>query len=73
MKKIAKCGIVDEVIKFAQFKETSKLKKLDGKKQVKLRGIPKPKDANKAGVRILINVLLFLLKVIQLNHLLWLV
>lgn len=49
MKKIAKCGIVDQVIKFAQFKETSKLKKLDGKKQVKLRGIPKLEDANKAG------------------------
>ena len=49
MKKISKCGIVDQVIKFAEFKESSKLKKLDGKKQIKLRGIPKLEDANKAG------------------------
>ncbi len=49
MKKVAKCGIVEQVIKFAEFKESSKLKKLDGKKQVKIRGIPKLEDANKAG------------------------
>ena len=49
LKKLAKCGIVDQVVKLAIFKETSGLKKTDGKKQVKLRGIPKLEDANKAG------------------------
>lgn len=49
MKKIAKCGIVDKVIKLAEFKENASLKKTDGKKQIKLKGIPKLDDANKAG------------------------
>jgi DNA gyrase/topoisomerase IV subunit B len=49
LKKLAKCGIVEQVIEFAKFKESSNLKKTDGKKQVKLRGIPKLDDANKAG------------------------
>ena len=49
MKKLAKCGIVEQVIKLAMFKENSQLKKSDGKKQVRLRGIVKLEDANKAG------------------------
>jgi DNA gyrase/topoisomerase IV subunit B len=49
LNKLAKCGIVEQVIDFAKFKESSTLKKTDGKKQVKLRGIPKLDDANKAG------------------------
>ena len=49
LKKVAKCGIVEQVIQFAKFKETSKLKSTDGKKKIKLRGIPKLDDANKAG------------------------
>ena len=49
VKKIAKCGIVEQVIKLALFKENSQLKKSDGKKQVRLRGIVKLEDANKAG------------------------
>lgn len=49
IKKISKCGIVEQVIKLAMFKENSQLKKNDGKKQVRLRGIIKLEDANKAG------------------------
>ena len=49
MKKLAKCGIVEQVIELAKFKENAGLKKTDGKKQVKISGIPKLDDANKAG------------------------
>ena len=51
MKKLAKSGIVDKVIKLAEFKESAGLKKTDGKKLIKLKGIPKLDDANKAGGR----------------------
>jgi len=51
LKKIAKCGIVEQVIELAKFKESSTLKKTDGKKQVRLTGIPKLDDANKAGTK----------------------
>ena len=49
LKKFAKCGIIDQVIELAKFKENSSLKKTDGKKISKIRGIPKLDDANKAG------------------------
>ena len=49
LKKLSKCGIVEQMIQLAKFKETSMLKKNDGKKQVTLHGIPKLEDANKAG------------------------
>uniref|UniRef100_A0A6C0EBV0 DNA topoisomerase (ATP-hydrolyzing) n=1 Tax=viral metagenome TaxID=1070528 RepID=A0A6C0EBV0_9ZZZZ len=49
LKKVAKCGIVEHMIELAKFKESSSLKKTDGKKQVKISGIPKLEDANKAG------------------------
>lgn len=49
LKKVAKCGIVEQVIQFAKFKENSKLKTTDGKKKIKLKGIPKLEDAHKAG------------------------
>ena len=49
VKKLAKSGIVDKVVKLAEFKESASLKKTDGKKQIKLKGIPKLDDANKAG------------------------
>ena len=49
MKKLAKSGIVDKVVKLAEFKESAGLKKTDGKKLIKLKGIPKLDDANKAG------------------------
>ena len=47
MKKLAKCGIVEQVIKALLLKIHSR--KSDGKKQVRLRGIVKLEDANKAG------------------------
>ena len=49
LKKLAKCGIVDLVVKTAQFKEKTLLKKSDGKKQNRITNIPKLDDANKAG------------------------
>jgi DNA topoisomerase-2 len=51
MKKLSKCGIVEQVIELAKFKENAGLKKTDGKKQVKISGIPKLEDANKAGTK----------------------
>jgi len=51
LKKLAKCGIVEQMIELAKFKENSSLKKTDGKKQVKIAGIPKLDDANKAGTK----------------------
>ena len=49
IKKIAKSGIVNQVVLLAKFKESSKLNKTNGKKQIKIKGIPKLEDANKAG------------------------
>lgn len=49
LKKLSKSGIVTQVLKLAEFKQSTNLKKTDGKKQIKLRGIPKLEDANKAG------------------------
>lgn len=49
IKKISKNGIVEQVVEFAKLKAKVGLSKNDGKKQIKLRGIPKLEDANKAG------------------------
>ena len=49
LKKLAKCGIVEQVIQLAEFKENISLKKTDGKKKTTITGIPKLEDANKAG------------------------
>ena len=51
LKKLAKCGIVQQMIDIAKIKENSNLKKTDGKKQIKIIGIPKLEDANKAGTK----------------------
>ena len=51
LKKLSKSGVVEHLIDYAKFKEDSFLKKNDGKKQVKIRGIPKLEDANKAGTK----------------------
>ena len=51
LKKLAKCGIVEQMIELAKFKENTNLKKTDGKKQIKISGIPKLEDANKAGTK----------------------
>ena len=49
IKKLSKCGIVEQVLDYAKFKESKDLKKNDGKKQKTLHGIPKLDDANEAG------------------------
>ena len=49
LKKLMKSGILKQVLQLAKFKASNNLKKNDGKKKVKLRGIPKLEDANKAG------------------------
>jgi len=49
IKKLAKCGIVEQVLDYAKFKESKELKKNDGKKQKTIHGIPKLDDANEAG------------------------
>ena len=51
IKQLADTGIIDEVVKFAQFKEMTGLNKTDGKKVTSLRGIEKLEDANFAGTR----------------------
>ena len=49
IKKLAKSGVVEQVVEFAKLKAKVGLSKNDGKKQIKLRGIPKLEDANRAG------------------------
>ena len=49
IKRLASTGIVDQIIKLAQLKEESFLKKTDGKKTTSVRGIPKLEDAEHAG------------------------
>ena len=49
IKKLSKSGIVEQVVEFAKLKAKVGLSKNDGKKQIRLRGIPKLEDANKAG------------------------
>lgn len=51
MKKLAKCGIVEQVINLARFKENQNLKKTDGRKSSVIRGIVTLEDANKAGTK----------------------
>jgi DNA topoisomerase-2 len=51
LKKLAKCGIVEQIIELVKFKESSTLKKTDGKKLARISGIPKLDDANKAGTK----------------------
>ena len=47
--KLSKCGIINDMLNLSKFKESANLKKTDGKKQIKISGIPKLEDANKAG------------------------
>lgn len=48
---ITKSGIVESVLNWAKFKAQNELNKTSGKKQAKLRGIPKLEDANEAGTK----------------------
>ena len=51
MNKLYKTGIIEEVVKYTQFKESDSLKKTDGKKTTSLIGIHKLVDAHWAGTR----------------------
>lgn len=48
---ITKSNIVDSVLLWAKFKEKTQLEKTSGKKQSKLKGVPKLEDANDAGTK----------------------
>nr|NVI79310.1 topoisomerase 2 [Cucujiformia] len=49
---VTKSGIIEQVLSWAKFKAENDLaKKTSGKKQTKLKGIPKLEDANEAGTR----------------------
>lgn len=60
LKKIVKCGIIDQIIESIKVKENTTLKKTDGKKKFKISGIPKLEDANKAGTKDSYNCTLIL-------------
>ncbi|MCO5587675.1 hypothetical protein L7F22_041626 [Adiantum nelumboides] len=51
MKKVAKCGVVESILSWADFKQSKELKKNDGAKRQRLTGITKLDDANDAGGR----------------------
>lgn len=48
---VANSGIVDSLLSWADFKKSKDLKKSDGTKTQRLRGIVKLEDANDAGGR----------------------
>ena len=51
VKKLMESGVVDNIMSWAQFKQSKELKKTDGAKRSRLTGIPKLDDANDAGGR----------------------
>ncbi|KAF2905680.1 hypothetical protein ILUMI_00490 [Ignelater luminosus] len=51
IKAASKSGIIESVLSWAKFKAQNELSKASGKKQAKLKGIPKLEDANEAGTR----------------------
>lgn len=57
---VSKCGIVEAVLSWAKFKAQTQLQKQSGKKQSKLKGVPKLEDANDAGTRNSIDCTLIL-------------
>jgi DNA topoisomerase-2 len=48
---VTKCGVVESVLTWADFKQSKELKKNDGTKRQRITGIPKLDDANDAGGR----------------------
>lgn len=48
---VTKSGIVESVLSWAKFKAQTDLAKTSGKKNSKIRGVPKLEDANEAGTR----------------------
>ncbi|XP_026468144.1 DNA topoisomerase 2 [Ctenocephalides felis] len=57
---VSKCGIIESVLSWAKFKAQTELAKTSGKKQMKLRGIPKLEDANNAGTKNSLNCTLII-------------
>jgi DNA topoisomerase-2 len=51
LKKLMNCGVVDQILSWASFKQSKEMKKQDGAKKTRLTGIPKLDDANDAGGR----------------------
>ncbi|KAK6933820.1 DNA topoisomerase, type IIA, domain A [Dillenia turbinata] len=51
LKKVAKSGVVESLLSWADFKQSKDLKKTDGTKKQRLTGIAKLEDANDAGGR----------------------
>ncbi|CAK5022619.1 unnamed protein product [Meloidogyne enterolobii] len=51
LKEAQKCGIVDLVLNWVQFKQNQQKDKIGGKKTAKLKGVAKLEDANEAGTR----------------------
>lgn len=51
IKKLTETGLIDEVVRLAQFKEESELKRSDGKKVASLNDVPKYQRAKWAGTR----------------------
>ncbi|KAK1259798.1 DNA topoisomerase 2 [Acorus gramineus] len=49
LKKVAKSGVVDSLLSWADFKQSKDLKKTDGTKRQRITGITKLEDANDAG------------------------
>ncbi|MEW5319559.1 MAG: hypothetical protein WDW38_010704 [Sanguina aurantia] len=47
--RVGKCGLVDSLLKFAEYKNNNELKRSDGAKRSRLTGITKLDDANDAG------------------------
>jgi DNA topoisomerase II len=48
---VKKTGIIERILDAAKVKQSSELKKTDGKKTSRITGIPKLEDANDAGTR----------------------
>ncbi|XP_050533091.1 DNA topoisomerase 2 isoform X2 [Daktulosphaira vitifoliae] len=57
---VSKCGVVEAVLSWAKFKAQTQLQKQSGKKQSKLKGVPKLEDANDAGTKNSIDCTLIL-------------
>ncbi|XP_052171246.1 DNA topoisomerase 2 [Diospyros lotus] len=51
LKKVAKSGVVESLLSWADFKQSKDLKKTDGTKRQRITGITKLEDANDAGGR----------------------
>ncbi|GAA6023335.1 hypothetical protein JCM10207_005750, partial [Rhodosporidiobolus poonsookiae] len=51
LKKVAKSGIIDNIINWANFKQDQMLKKTDGSKRSRITGLVKLEDANNAGTK----------------------